>query len=190
MSATNSSYENGKILGHVFYELFNQNNAVNFKTASQIFLRAIGNLNDVNGNKGVSFDEFKTAMLEVAETSVLLQKAIQNAFADVKIGSQSNVELSSPPSSVNGYITTACDTENMISKHTVTWPNVSGANYYNVWYSPDNFNYIYSFSTTALSAPTYNRLNVDVKVSTCNDSTCGIQSEDSYFQQYFCSGLQ
>lgn len=194
-----NDYETGRILGYAFYRLVSNSNGVDFKAAGRIFHRSLEEITDDDNNSGISFEEVRRAMVKAASTAAE-KAAVNEAFQDAGIVfTPSNGGSSSPsgppsggsgtvsaPGFVNGSVTTACST-NAVSFHTNVWGSSTGASVYDVYYSLDSFTYQYGFSEFATSAPTYNTVDVWVKVSSCNGSGCSVLSSDNYFQEYFCN---
>ncbi|WP_144079941.1 M4 family metallopeptidase [Haliea salexigens] len=197
-SIPGSRHENGRILSYAFHQLVVRSNGVSFDSAARLFLKSLLVLNDADNNDSLSFDEVRQAMIATATTQTQ-RNAINDAFAAAGIsftpgGGGGGGSTAPPvggsgtpnaPSFVNGSLQTSCS--NGVSIHQNTWGSAGSATQYDVWYSLDSLNYIYSFSRSGTSALTQNTVDVDVKVNACNSSGCSILSLDSYSQGYYCN---
>lgn len=197
ISAGQSDWENGRILGYAFHELVTRNNNVDFDSAARIFLGSIKKLADSDSNHGLSFDEVRQAMIKAATTQIQ-KNAVNDAFAAAGVvftedgagGGGGTAPPSggagtpSAPGFVNGSVQIPC--LNGVSIHENTWGSSASATQYDVWYSLDSIIYQYSFTSSGTSALTQNTVDVDVKVDACNVSGCSVLSLDSYSQQFLC----
>ncbi len=178
-------HQNGKIVGHLFFHLsqdgVSDQKLLGLALKVQKIIYADGSSLEPSDlrralDSAASGDTTLTGQIDIAWPKVFTVPAPPNP---------PSCTIPSPPANIDGIPTTSCSSG--ASWYTNFWDSSSGADYYNVWYSLDGLNWIYSFSTTGTIVPTYNTVDVFVTVQSVNSCGLSALALDWFFQAYLCN---
>lgn len=189
ISAGRDDYQNGQVGGHAFYELAQ---AVGLELASKIFLLGVNHMADDNSNGKVSFLEMRQGQLDAANAlnlSTAEINAVKDAWNDVDVGAagtgpQIQPPTTTPPSgspSSPGSVSISL-TNNCLwpwTGYSLSWSNVAGATYYDVFHKFGAGAWQLTGSTTNNPESFWTTGDATVTVRACNSSGCSALSNDT-----------
>lgn len=184
-----SGHDNGRIVGHMFYRLVEDNNGVDFPTAAKTVFNAIPLLSK-EPYTPIPYQEFIDAMVAAAPNNTV-RNAIRNAWQAVGIGTGGTPpppppSTPAPPATVSGTLTNAC-LENDRTIYNIFWSPSNTAFGYYLFYLHQGA-WLNAGGTTLTSVDIFTRIDTITKVSACNSRGCSALSQDGYAVTYQCSG--
>ena len=170
-------HENSRIISHMFYRLVTNSNGVGMRKSSELFAKSLEQLKDRDGDQGLSFEEYRDALIIAAEGNTTYEGAIREAFNEIGIvsvnagssggGTGGTTNTCSPsmsaPTNVTVELLSSC-TSTLWTKYRLSWSTVSGADEYEIWYDSGAGFFVYAGSDPASPTLVFTRIDTGVKV--------------------------